>query len=196
MKIDLDYLKSRLREQVPEHRYIHSLGVAEEAKKLAVRFGADPVKAEIAGILHDYTKYWPKDQLAKVIQKHSELPDDLLEYSPELWHGPVASIIIQDEFHITDLDIINAIRYHTSGREEMSPLEKIICLADYIEPARDYPGVDEIRTLSDQSLEKALIKAFDGTIQFLMKKHWTIYPLTIATRNSLINQITMKMNDK
>ena len=190
MRIDVDYLKSRLREQVPEHRYIHSLGVTEEAKKLALRFGADPVKAEIAGILHDYAKYWPKDQLAKVIKEHSDLSDELLEYSAELWHGPVASVIIQREFHITDLEIINAIRFHTSGREEMSLLEKIVCLADYIEPARDYPGVDEIRALTDQSLEKALIKAFDGTIQFLIMKQWTIYPLTIITRNNLINQIT------
>lgn len=192
MKIDLDYLKSRLKEQVPEHRYIHSIGVAESGKKLAEHFGADPLKAEIAGILHDYTKYWTKDQLAKVIKENPELSPDLLDYSPELWHGPVASVIIQKEFQIEDQEIIDAIHYHTSGREKMTLLDKVVCLADYIEPSRDYPGVDEIRALANESLEKSLVQALDGTIQFLIKKRWKIYPLTMIARNSLIDE----MNDK
>ncbi|MFV9510979.1 bis(5'-nucleosyl)-tetraphosphatase (symmetrical) YqeK [Tepidibacillus sp. LV47] len=186
MKIDLEYLKAELNKEVTEHRYIHSLGVADTAKQLAARYGADPLKAEIAGILHDFTKFWPKEKLAQYIRQYQELAQDLLDYNAELWHGPVASIVIQERFAIHDEEVIMAIRYHTSGREQMSLLEKVVCLADYIEPSRQFPGVEEIREMAKSNLDEALRMAFDGTIQLLIKKKMKIYPLTVKARNDLV----------
>ncbi|TCS83783.1 bis(5'-nucleosyl)-tetraphosphatase (symmetrical) YqeK [Tepidibacillus fermentans] len=188
MKIDLEYLKAELKKEVTEHRYIHSLGVADTAKRLAQIYQADSSKAVIAGILHDFTKFWPKEELAKRIRESKELAQDLLDYNAELWHGPVASVVIQEWFDIRDEEIIMAIRYHTSGREQMSLLEKIVCLADYIEPSRQFPGVDEIRKIAEQDLDEALQVAFDGTIQFLIQKKMKIYPLTVKARNDLLKE--------
>lgn len=189
MNIDIHFLKTELRKEVTEKRYIHSLGVAETAKKMAALFGADPIKSELAGILHDFAKYWPKEKMAEVIRNNSELSHDLLDYNSELWHGPVASVIIQDKFQITDRDVIGAIRYHTSGREEMTVLEKIIYLADYIEPSRDFPGVKKMRNLAEKNLNLALFTAFNTTIQYLIQKNQKIYPLTVRARNSLMEEI-------
>jgi len=189
MKLSLELLKDALKKEVKEHRYNHSLGVAETAKKLAEKFGADSFKAEVAGILHDFAKYWPKEKMVDIIKENKDLSDDLLNYNVELWHGPVASIIIQDKFGIDDQEIIDAIRYHTSGRENMSTFEKIICLADYIEPSRTFPGVEEIRSLAYQDLDLALLTAFDNTIQFLLTKRVKIYPLTVKARNDLIEKV-------
>lgn len=189
MNIDIHFLKTELRKEVTEKRYIHSLGVAETAKKMAVLFGADPNKAELAGILHDFAKYWPKEKMADVIRNNPGLSPDLLEYNSELWHGPVASVIIQEKFQITDRDVVGAIRYHTSGREEMTVLEKIIYLADYIEPSRDFPGIKKMRKLADKNLNLALFYAFNTTIQYLIQKNQKIYPLTVKARNSLMDEI-------
>jgi len=195
MKVDIEYLKQQLKKEVKEYRYLHSLGVAETGKKLAKKYGADPLKVEIAGILHDFTKDWPKEKMASIIEKYDELADDLLNYDHWLWHGPVTSIVIQERFNINDQDIINAIRYHTFGREKMSLIEKIVCLADYIEPLRQFPGIDEVRSLAEQDLDKALLAEFDGTIQFLIKNKRRIYPLAVLTRNQLLEIIESKLKE-
>ena len=96
---------------------------------------------------------------------------------------------LKTQFGIHDEEILDAIRYHTSGRDQMTLMDKIVCLADYMEPGRDFPGVDLIRELAERSLEKALVAGFDSTISFLLAKGKRIYPLTILTRNDLITQI-------
>ena len=179
-------LLAAVRDMLTEHRFRHTLGVAKTAKALAIRFGADPDKAELAGILHDCAKYWPEEQMRDIIRREPELPDDLLAYDKELWHGPVGSIIIQQQFGIHDPDIIAAVRYHTSGRVGMTLLEKVICLADYIEPNRNFPGVDDIRALSEQDLNLALATALGGTIRFLIQHRKRVYPLTLLAYNDLL----------
>jgi predicted HD superfamily hydrolase involved in NAD metabolism len=91
--------------------------------------------------------------------------------------------------------VLDAVRYHTSGREGMSLLEKIICLADYIEPGRQFPGVDEIRELAGHSLELALVAGFDSTIRYLMEQRKPIYPLTVLARNSLLREWHAKQTE-
>lgn len=192
MKTGIDFYKNELKKQVSNSRYLHSLEVANIARSLALRFGADAEKAEIAGLLHDYSKDLNKKELARIIQLSDELPKELLSYSDELWHGPVASLIIKDEFNITDEEIINSIRHHTSGRRNMSLIEKIICLADYIEPNRQFEGVDKIRILAEKDLDMALLATLDGTIRFLLEKKMKIYYLTLEARNCLIDEIAKK----
>lgn len=181
-------LIAAVKEQMPERRWLHTLGVMETSVILAKRFGGDPVKADLAAILHDYCKYWPVQEQAKIIRENG-LPQDLLDFDKELWHSHAGAFIAQSQFGIQDEEILDAIRYHTSGRERMTLLDKIVCLADYMEPGREFPGVELIREEAKTSLEKALVVGFDSTIRFLIEKGKRIYPLTILTRNDLIQQI-------
>jgi predicted HD superfamily hydrolase involved in NAD metabolism len=173
--------------QLTEHRYVHTIGVMETAIELANRFGADEKKAELAAIFHDYAKFRSKEEMKKIIVEQ-ELPSDLLLHNDELWHAPVGAYLVEREAGIKDLEILNAIRFHTSGRPNMTLLEKIIYVADYIEPGRHFPGVEEVRDMAKESLNEALIKAIQNTIVFLMKKKQPIYPDTFLTYNDLVKK--------
>ena len=173
-----------VKQQLPEKRYIHTLGVVQSAKELARRYGVDEDKAELAAIYHDYAKYRPLDEMEQIIKDYG-LPADLLTANTELWHAPVGAVLVQREAGVEDEEILSAIRYHTSGRAQMTELEKVIYLADYIEPGRSFPGVDEVRELAARSLDEAVMKAIANTIAFLMSKQQTIYPDTFHAYNDL-----------
>jgi predicted HD superfamily hydrolase involved in NAD metabolism len=174
-----------VKEQMPEKRYQHTLGVMETAIELAERFGADVKKAEMAAIFHDYAKFRPKEEMKQIIiEQH--MPEDLLQYNSELWHAPVGAYLVKKEVGITDQEILDAIKYHTSGRAGMTTLEKIIYLADYIEPGRSFPGVEEVRDLAKSDLNRAVLAAVKNTIEFLLNKNQPIYPDTFHTYNSLM----------
>jgi predicted HD superfamily hydrolase involved in NAD metabolism len=115
-----------------------------------------------------------------------------LEYNKELWHAPVGAEVARERFGITDEEILNAIRYHTSGRPGMSKLEKIIFLADYIEPGRRFPGVDEVRETARRDLERAVLMAMDNTIRFLLERGQKVYPLTLLARNHMLDEVEQK----
>jgi predicted HD superfamily hydrolase involved in NAD metabolism len=184
---DRDALLARVREQMHEKRYLHTLGVAETARLLAQRYGADPDKAELAGYLHDYCKCWPVEKMREILIRH-DLPRELLEGERELWHAFAGAIVIQTDLGVTDPEILQAVRYHTTGRAGMSLLEKVVCVADYIEPNRNFPGVEDIRSLAEQDLNEALAVALGGTIRFLIEQRKTVYPLTLIAYNDLVRQ--------
>ncbi|WP_044894733.1 bis(5'-nucleosyl)-tetraphosphatase (symmetrical) YqeK [Bacillus alveayuensis] len=177
-----------VKKQLTEHRYQHTIGVMQTAVALAEQYGADVKKAELAAIFHDYAKFRPKEEMEQIILEQN-MPKDLLLYNTELWHAPVGAYLVEKEVGINDVEILDAIRYHTSGRPNMPLLERVVYLADYIEPGRIFPGVDEVRELAKQDLNKALIKALQNTIQFLMNKNQAIYPDTFYTYNSLIMEL-------
>jgi predicted HD superfamily hydrolase involved in NAD metabolism len=177
-----------VRKQLTEHRYQHTIGVMETAIELAKKYGADVKKAELAAIFHDYAKFRPKEEMKRIIIEQN-MPSDLLQYNAELWHAPVGAYLVKTEVGIDDVDILDAIRYHTSGRANMTVLEKVVYLADYIEPGRAFPGVDEVRELAQQNLDLALLKALQNTISFLMKKNEAIYPDTFYTYNDLAKKL-------
>lgn len=195
MEIMFDKLMEQVRSQMPEKRWAHTLGVMESAVELAVRFGCDPEKAKLAALLHDYCKYWPVGKQREALIAH-QAQEDLLEHDKALWHGPAAAAVIPGELGITDEEILGAVRWHTSGRVGMTKLEKIVCLADYMEPGRDFPGVHRIRKLAEHSLEEALAAGFDSTISFLLEKQSVIYPLTVLSRNALLEEIKAKQADR
>ncbi|MDQ6599730.1 HD domain-containing protein [Bacillus salipaludis] len=177
-----------VKEQLTDHRYQHTLGVMETAIILAKQVGADEKKAELAAIFHDYAKFRPKEEMREIILTQG-FPQDLLEYNAELWHAPAGAYLVEKEAGITDTDVLTAIRYHTSGRPGMSLLEKVIYLADYIEPGRHFPGVEEVREMAKENLDKALIKSIQNTISFLLKKNQPIYPETFQTYNDLVKKL-------
>jgi predicted HD superfamily hydrolase involved in NAD metabolism len=178
-----DYL-DRTREQMPLSRWEHTLRVVETAAILAERYDADKEKVDTAAILHDFCKFWTAEELIFAIKQY-KLPQDLLLYNQELWHGPVASKVAAKEFGIQDQEITNAIFYHITGRPEMSLVEKIVFLADYIEPERKFPGVDAARQLAQKSLNQAIVLSLKQTIQFLISCGQRVYPLTYDTLRSL-----------
>lgn len=174
-----------VKDQLTEHRYQHTIGVMNTAIELAKRFGVNEKKAELAAIFHDYAKFRQKDEMKKIIIEQ-KLPEELLRYNSELWHAPVGAYLVQTEVGITDIEIINAIKFHTSGRENMTSLEKVIYVADYIEPGRRFPGVEEVREIAKQNLNDALLQSIKNLISFLLTKNQPIYPDTFKTLNYLL----------
>jgi len=174
--------------QMPAKRWKHVEGVMHTAVELARRYGADPVKADLAALLHDLAKFWPVERQEAVIREN-RLNTELLDHDKQLLHAEVAAFISQRDYGVDDPEVLDAIRYHTSGRVGMTPMDKIVCLADYIEPGREFPGVERIRELAEVSLEEALLAGFDSTISFLLEKKKAIFPLTVLARNDLIAQL-------
>ncbi|MFC5703713.1 bis(5'-nucleosyl)-tetraphosphatase (symmetrical) YqeK [Cohnella faecalis] len=185
MKLDWDKLREATKGQMPEKRWKHTLGVVETAISLANRFGGNAEKAELAALLHDYSKAWQTDRMERIIREEG-LSEELLYFDKELWHAHVGAWAVEKEHGIDDPEVLDAIRYHTSGRVGMTLLDRIVCLADYIEPGRDFPGVNKIRKLAEHQLEEALTAGFDSTISLLLEKGKRILPLTVMARNDLI----------
>jgi predicted HD superfamily hydrolase involved in NAD metabolism len=178
-------------------RYEHTLRVADTAMQLGNRFAYDGelITIALAAIFHDYAKYRSLDEMRRWIM-NSSLPKDLLDYHHELWHGPVGSILIDREYGISDSEIKDAIYYHTTGRANMGNLEMIIFLADYIEPGRNFPGLDQVREMAEQDLIKACWMVSRNNISYLMQKEATIYPDTIHAYNDLTRRNGGNTHDK
>lgn len=174
-----------VREQLTERRYEHTLGVAETAVKLAGKYGGDAEKAELAAIFHDYAKFRPYEEMKEIIISQNMDPE-LLKHNGEIWHAPAGAYLVRTEAGIEDPEILDAIRFHTSGRTGMTLLDKIIYLADYIEPGRSFPGVDEVRETAEQDLDRAVAEAMRNVIVFLLRKNQTVYPDTFRAYNELI----------
>lgn len=183
--INTDY-KAIIRALMGDYRFDHSVNVAAEAVELAKLYGEDEEKAYTAGILHDITKEIPKDEQLKIIADGGILLDDVQKNAPKLWHSISGSVYIQTELGITDSDIINAVRYHTTGRANMSLLEKIIYIADYTAVGREYNGVEIMREKSRKSLEEAMIFSFQYTFNNLSSKEVAIHPDEIFAYNYIV----------
>ncbi|GAB6158136.1 bis(5'-nucleosyl)-tetraphosphatase (symmetrical) YqeK [Desulfotomaculum varum] len=181
-----EYIKVKLSLQMPEERFKHLIGVAETAEKLARRFGADPQKARLAGLLHDIARDFNDDEMLKRARQ-ANLP--VSEYGfamPLLLHGPVGAVMAREEFGISDPDILNAIAVHTVGSEDMSQLDKILFVADKIEPNRRHQNVEEIRKLAVQDLDAALLGCFDESIRYALKIGCLLHPTSVKARNAIL----------
>ncbi|WP_085508932.1 bis(5'-nucleosyl)-tetraphosphatase (symmetrical) YqeK [Thalassobacillus devorans] len=192
MKLDRDRAIELVRASLKQERYEHTLRVTDTALELAASYGADQKKTELAAILHDYAKYRDKDELRRWINTESRLPKDLLDYHHELWHGPVGAVLLNKEAGLEDGEVASAIACHTTGKANMNTLEKVVFLADYIEPGRKFPGVEEVRKTAKEDLDKACLQAAQNTIFFLMSKGQKVYPDTLHNYNDLLQLIKQK----
>lgn len=182
-----DQYLQEVQKRLTEKRYIHTLGVRDTAIHLAEKYGADKEKAEVAAILHDIAKYEDVDAMRAIVRER-KLDERLLPWENEILHGPVGAEIVKDLFHIEDEDILNAIRYHTTGRVNMTKLEKVIYVADMIEPNRKFVGVDRLRQIAEEDLEEAIKECITHTLTFLVASRQLIYPLTIECYNDLMRK--------
>ncbi|OJG81181.1 HD domain-containing protein [Enterococcus ratti] len=168
--------------RMSERRFKHVLGVEETAIALAAKYGASIEKASIAALTHDYAKERPDDEFISVIE-HEEYDPDLLHYGNAIWHGLVGASFVEKELGITDEEILQAIRVHTTGAAQMSLLDKIIYVADYIEPGRSFPGVQDAREIALLDLDEAVAFETKRTLVHLVEQEQQIYPKTIETYN-------------
>lgn len=186
---DIDEIRTRVAARLSEARFRHTFGVAEEAVRLAEKWGADEKAAYAAGLIHDYAKELPREEAMRIAEKTGVLPDRGLLAYPALLHGPIAAYMAEREFGVTDPDILNAVMYHTTGRCGMSKLEKIIYLADFIEPNRSFDGVNEIRALAYESLNRAVLEETDMVIKFIIDRKNPLYMGMVVARNEMLEQV-------
>ncbi len=169
-----------LKQNLTEKRFNHSIQVAKEAKNLAIQYNVDKEKAFLAGLIHDCCKCFSLSKIYETCEKYKFELDNVLQKQPYLAHSFLGYYIAKDIYSIQDEDILNSIKYHTTGRENMSNLEKIIYVADYIEPTRPYfDGIYEARELAYKNLDRAIQYILKNTIQFNTEKGRIIHPLSI-----------------
>lgn len=178
-----EIIQFRLKYILKSSRYEHTLNVVQCADDLAVRYHCDVKKARMAALLHDCAKNYSDAELIELAKTEKITVDAITATNPQLLHGPVGAVIAMKEYGIEDEDILNAIKYHTTGRIGMSDLEKIIYLADYVEPGRQFPGVEDLRQSVNESLDQAMIEALTHTIRYIASKGGLLHGLTIDTRN-------------
>lgn len=170
-------------------RFAHTLGVARAAVGLAQRYGADPEEAYIAGLLHDCAKELPLSEMQRLVDEADIKVDMDMYVNGALLHGVSGVVMAHDRYGVIDGYILDAIRYHTTGRVGMTQLDKIIFLADYVEETRDFPGVDYLRSLALEDLDEAVLAGYDTTIRHLLDQELSIYFKTILGRNDMVRRI-------
>lgn len=169
------------------YRYEHTLGCERAAKKLAERFDGDVEKASFCAILHDITKHLSPQEQLNLCETYGIIPCVIEQLEPKVLHGKTAAAIAAREYHAPD-DVCQAIACHTTGRKDMTLLDKILYLADYIEDTRDFRGVGKARKLAKSSLDRALLYCYDRTLCDLIARGKLIHDDTIGAYNDLILQ--------
>lgn len=187
-KYSIEEIKEKLKNDLSEERYIHSLGTMEKAVELAQRFGLDVEKAQIAGLLHDCAKCLSKEELKKYENDFFECE----KLSAKTWHAPAGAIIIQKDFGVDDKEIISAVRFHTIGKVNMTSFEKVIFLADKIEIRTreiEYREKIEKELYRNYNLDEGMLMSFELTIKSLLQRKLPICYQTIEVYNDLLEKL-------
>lgn len=183
--MDNKELQKKLGSSLKKKRFEHSLGVCGEAVRMAALFGADEEKAYIAGLLHDCAKCLSRDEETEVCKKYNIYLDDMTDRCHAVAHAPIGAVLAEHEYGITDPEILDAIRYHTVARADMTLLDKIIYVADMTEPNRDYDGADELRKLAKKNIDAAYREAVRQSLIHNLNKGAIIHPNTLEAWNSI-----------
>lgn len=186
----MDKIIDWLKENLSEERFVHSLSVAKTAKKMAKEYEIDEKKAELAGLLHDCAKEIPYDEMKKIIKENNlDIEEDEIK-AKKVLHAPLSAYLAKKLFNVKDAEILSAIRFHTIGKINMTTLEKIIYLADKIEPeTRIEPYFEELRQelKNTCSLDKTILLSFKMTIKSLVDRDLPINYKTVEVYNYLLN---------
>ena len=179
-----DKIEEKLRKELDAQRFAHTLGVEKCAREMARRFGEDEEKAALAGLLHDCAKCMT---LAQMIRATGGAPvDPMMRESKALLHSLAGRCVAQQVYGVTDEDVLGAIRWHTTGHAGMTRLEKIVYLADMIEPGRKaYPGIEALRVLCRQDLDLAMLQALRMSRDHVKEQGKSLHPDTLAALNDV-----------
>ena len=167
---ELTWLRRQVIPMLSSQRIAHTAGCEHEAVQLAKLWGEDPEKAAVAGILHDSTKNLSYDEQLILCDKYGIILDNAQRENPKLLHAITGAALAKDRFGVSE-EISQAIRWHTTGKPDMNTLEKIIYLADYIEPTRDFEGVEQLRELAYEDLDKALALGLEMSLEELRRQN-------------------------
>lgn len=178
--------KKLLEKRLTPKRYNHSLCVADEAVRLARKYGADEAQSYLAGLLHDITKNASKEEHLNIFDTFGIILSNVEKSAEKLWHAISGSAYIRYVLNITDEDIIEAVRYHTTAKADMPLLAKILYLADFTSADRDYEDVDEMRRLVDISMDEAYAYALRYTVIDLATNNRAIHPDTLDAFNEIM----------
>lgn len=172
------------------YRLQHSLNVAQTARELARCHGADDSKAYLIGILHDYAKNLPPQEMLAVARSKALVTHDIENRVPELLHAPVGAYLLARDLKIEDEEILQAVRVHTLGSTNMGRMDKIIFLADMIEPSRPmYPDLERLRQLSPLNLDRAMLLGLESTIRHCLDRAMLLHPRAVEARNMFLLQL-------
>ena len=185
--MDTAMLIMELEKRLPRKRFEHVVRVTETAKELGVRFGVPAEKAEQAALFHDIAKFMEPSDMRRMIEENGE-DSKLLSFHHELWHAAAGRIIAEQEFGVKDTDILNAIRYHTTGRAGMSVLEKVVYIADLIEPGRSFPGIEELRESAQLQIDGAMKACIAHSVLYLVERHVAVFPDSIECYNEHVQR--------
>lgn len=183
----------QLKRTLSEYRLRHTLSVAETAVWLANRFGVDPHQAHLAGMLHDCAKGMDAPTLLQLIRNGGISADELELSMPALLHAPAGAALARKSYHVSDQNVLSAIRWHTTGRRNMTALEKIVYLADMIEPARaSYPGLEELRKCAQTDMDEAVRMAASLSATYVAGRGKKLHPRTMELAG---RETTTKKNE-
>lgn len=170
-QIDITDIKRNMEKRQEPARFEHTMGVSYTAAALAMRYGYDIKKAQLAGLLHDCAKHYSEDKILQSCEKYNISMTDVEKQNPFLLHAKLGAFLAMHKYHVEDEEIIGAILVHTTGKPDMTLLDKILYVADYIEPGRDKaPNLEEIRKLAFTDLDEALRRILEDTISYLKEK--------------------------
>lgn len=185
----IEEYKKLLRSRLSDYRYNHSLCVADSAVELARKYGADPEKALVAGLLHDITKEADRSEHFALFEESKMNLSELERRNPKLWHAMSGAAYLNAKLNIADKEILDAVRYHTTARADMTLLEKVIYIADFISADRVYDDVDVVRELAAKDLDKTMMYTQRYSINELLQKGSPIHPDSVACYNELLHGI-------
>ena len=177
-------------------RFRHCRDVSQTAVRLAERWHADIEKARLAGILHDCARNLKGEELLKTSRQFGMIPSPLELLQPALIHAPLGAIIAERRFGISEPQVLQAIRRHTTGAPQMTLLDKVIYLSDCIEPGRNFSGVRKIRDMAVEDLDAAVLLAYEHSILFVVANGGLLHPNTGEGRNSLLMELKASRNGK
>ena len=180
-----EIIKNRLN---PKRLY-HSICVAEKAKHLAEKYGSDVEKAYTAGLVHDIMKNQSAEEMLQLIEDDGQMLSDSEKAITVTLHAIAGEIYLRKSLNVTDEELLSAVRWHTTGKEDMSLFEKIIYVADLVSDDRDYPDVEEVRQLAEEDLDKTLLRGLSFTIEDNAKKHKLIHTDTVKAYNYYAERI-------
>ena len=187
--MNIDNIESQIKELLNQKRYIHSKNVSITAAKLAEIYHADPEKAAILGLVHDCAKDFTLSKQKQMLEQYKILLNKYELRMPGIWHSYIGSDMARDYFDINDEEMLEAIYYHSTAKEQLSILAKILYVADKIEPNRKMFGVNSARKEARKNINQTMLILLNREILHLVQQDKLIHPNTIKARNSILYNI-------